>query len=98
MQRAISVQEMKYGVDQGFPFVVLELPQAQARSHMTFFIGVAAGAAERTLLGDLNRKGWPVSGQGLAPCSNHVLPVHCHCVLLRRCRSFQERASRSQRD
>src|SRR5262249_12549721 len=98
MQRAILVHKIQYAVDQGFPFLVLELPQAQARSHMTFFIGVAASAAERTLLGDLNRKGWATSGQGLAPCSNNVLPVHCHCVLLRRCRSFQERASRSQRD
>ena len=66
--------EIEHAIDERLPLQIGQLPEDDAAAEMFVAVGVAAGTAQRALARNLDREGWPVSGQDPAPrlndCSN----------------------------
>src|SRR5262245_27839384 len=72
MERLILPDQLDDSLYQFAALVVRQLAQSRFAAQMCVFIGVTAGASQRTLFGDLNRKKRPVSAKNSTPCRENL--------------------------
>ena len=72
MERPLPLDDPEHAVDQLLPLEVADFAQGQFTTEVIVAVGVAAGAAQRALAGDLDGKGWCVSAEDATPSRDNA--------------------------